>query len=165
MPLTTLFIIHGDTRFPMKVGIANFVVNGLLDYALRGPFGVAGIAVSTSLTLTLLCAVALWKARARWRLPGLGANLTRPFLASAASCLLIFAAGTVTVTYCSFGSSRADELALIAVVVPVMAGLHLSLLAATGASRAGGLPLPAPKRPRLLRVPVRHLNARRRSAH
>jgi putative peptidoglycan lipid II flippase len=66
VPLSTLFIVKGDTVFPMKVGIANFILNAVLDVALRGPFGVAGIALSTSVTVTVLACVFVREARRRW---------------------------------------------------------------------------------------------------
>ena len=39
IPLSTLFVIRRDGVFPMKVGIANVVLNAVLDVMLRGPLG------------------------------------------------------------------------------------------------------------------------------
>lgn len=63
---STLFIVHAETVFPMKVGIANVVVNAVLNVLLRDAWGIAGIAASTSATLTVLLAVYARAAHKRW---------------------------------------------------------------------------------------------------
>ena len=88
VPLSTLFVIRGDTIFPLKVGIANCVLNAVLDLALRGPLGVAGIAASTAITMIVLCGVYIREACKRWGPLGF-AHARRSALRSGISCTLI----------------------------------------------------------------------------
>src|SRR5690348_807155 len=97
MPLSTLFVIRGDTVFPMKVGIANCLLNAVLDVILRGPLGVAGIALGTTLTLAILCVVYAWQARRRWGSLHLGAAV-RPLVLSLTSSVAIAGCAALIVT-------------------------------------------------------------------
>lgn len=63
---STLFVVQGDSIFPLKVAVANVTLNVLLNLVLRPFFGVAGIALATTLTLTLLLVVYMRAAVARW---------------------------------------------------------------------------------------------------
>lgn len=93
VPLSTLFIITGETILPMKIGMANFLINSVLDLGLRYPLGVSGIALSTAMTLSILCGVYMWQAHRRWGSLHLRRTL-RPLGASLLSCGVI---GTVAV--------------------------------------------------------------------
>lgn len=64
--LAALFVVRRDTVFPMKVAFANVVLNVVLNFAFRGPLGVGGIALSTSLTMSILVLVYLVEVRRRW---------------------------------------------------------------------------------------------------
>lgn len=48
--LATAFYAHRDTRTPVQVGVATFVLHLGLNFALRGPMQHSGIALSTSLS-------------------------------------------------------------------------------------------------------------------
>lgn len=56
---STFFIVEKDTVFLLKNGCVNVILNIALNFALRPILGVAGIALSTTLTLTFLV---FWKA-------------------------------------------------------------------------------------------------------
>src|SRR5439155_820209 len=58
---------RGDSVLPMKIGIANVLLNVGLNLALRPVLGVAGIALSTTLTFMLLVGVSALVAQRRWR--------------------------------------------------------------------------------------------------
>ena len=64
--IVTLFIVQRNTVFPMLVGVANFVLNLTLNVVLRGPLGVSGIALSTTITLTVLCVLLVAQAQRLW---------------------------------------------------------------------------------------------------
>jgi putative peptidoglycan lipid II flippase len=64
--LVTLFVIEKDTIFPMLIGITNVVLNVVLNFALRPSLGVEGIALSTTLTVSLLGGVYALVAHRRW---------------------------------------------------------------------------------------------------
>lgn len=63
---TTLFIVQRETLVPMKIGFANVVLNVGLNFAFRPFLGVAGIALSTSLTYGILNVAQATAARRRW---------------------------------------------------------------------------------------------------
>ena len=65
--LATLFIIEKDTVFPMMIGFTNVVLNTVLNFALRPSLGVAGIALSTTVTVTILAGVYSVVAQRRWQ--------------------------------------------------------------------------------------------------
>jgi putative peptidoglycan lipid II flippase len=48
--LAAAFYAHGDTRTPVKIGLATFFLHLGLNFALRGPLAHAGIALSTSIS-------------------------------------------------------------------------------------------------------------------
>jgi putative peptidoglycan lipid II flippase len=52
--LTVAFIASENVIVPVVFAIVNVTLNASLDVALRGPLGLAGIALSTAITLTLL---------------------------------------------------------------------------------------------------------------
>lgn len=53
----TLFVVQKNTRFPMKIAFVNVVLNVVFNLVLRPVFGVAGIALSTTITFVILDAV------------------------------------------------------------------------------------------------------------
>src|SRR5438093_1134113 len=127
---STLFVVQKNTVFPMKIAIANVILNVGLNYALRGPLGVAGIALSTSLTFTILLLAYAAGACVRWRavsLPEL-----RPALARAALSALVVAAAALTLSaVLPAASSRPHALLVVAVVGVVGLALHAGVLLLT----------------------------------
>jgi putative peptidoglycan lipid II flippase len=73
--LSTVFVVQRETVFNMKIGIANVVLNVVLNWALRPTLGVAGIALSTTITLSILGVVYILGVRRRWG--GLAAGIAR----------------------------------------------------------------------------------------
>jgi putative peptidoglycan lipid II flippase len=63
---TTLFIVQRETIVPMKIGFVNVILNVALNFTLRPWFGVAGIALSTTLTYAILNVAQVTAARRRW---------------------------------------------------------------------------------------------------
>ena len=123
VPLATIFVIRGDSIFPMKVAIVNAVLNASLDVALRVPFGVAGIAASTALTYWILCAVYFFEAHNRWGSLGLRTAL-RPAAVSGASCAAIVACCVPLVGLSHLGHSRAEQIGGVAIVVGIALIIH-----------------------------------------
>lgn len=64
--LSTLFIVQRETIVPMKIGFVNVVLNVALNFAFRPWLGVAGIALSTTLTYAILNVAQVTAARRRW---------------------------------------------------------------------------------------------------
>lgn len=146
VPLATMFVIRGDTVFPMKVGIANCLINAVLDVTLRAPLGVAGIALSTSLTYTILCGIYVWRARSRWGTLHIKAIAPRLAALSAVSSAGIVAAAAVIVWAIYPAGSRVGELAVMASVAAAGAVIHGAVMTlGRGWAHAGlGLTLSAP---------------------
>ena len=63
--LTRAHLVMQDTRTPVLLGILNAGLNLVLDIALVGALALGGIALSTSLTLTIVAAANLWIIRRR----------------------------------------------------------------------------------------------------
>jgi len=117
VPTSTLFVVRSDTIFPMKIGLANCVLNAALDVLLRGPFGVAGIAFSTTLTLSILAVAYIWRAQSRWGGLQLGA-LVGPAARSLASCAAICIPATMLLGLVARSTPRVTVvLVLLAVAV------------------------------------------------
>jgi len=131
---SALFIVQKDTIFPMKVAGLNVVLNVALNFALRPLFGVAGIALSTSLTYTILLAIYACVAYRRWgsfyagRVWPLLSRLAVSVAAMAGVCLAL-------VAVLPAAGSRSE--ALLVSVVVAAAGLLIHL----GVSAAGRDPL------------------------
>lgn len=123
VPLATIFVIRGDSIFPMKVALANAVLNASLDVALRVPFGLAGIAASTALTYAILCAVYFFEARRRWGALGLRAAL-RPAAVSGASCVAIVACCVPLFGLSHLGHSRAEQIGVVGLVLAIAVIIH-----------------------------------------
>lgn len=139
VPLAALFVIHGDSVFPMKVALANGVLNVVLDVMLRGPFAVSGIALSTTITYIILCAVYFWKARRRWPLDL--RSVRRPLAVSGASCIAIFLLCATVFGLSNSSGSRSDELVVVAMVLGMAGLIHGSLVMVGGVARLTGMPV------------------------
>lgn len=115
----TLFVVQKDTRFPMKIAFANVVLNVVLNFVLRPVFGVAGIALSTTITYTILMSVyfvVILRSWGRGILRGAG-----PLLWSAASTVACAAAAVTLLTFLpSVGSRPGYLLTCVAVTGGVL---------------------------------------------
>ena len=117
LAFAVLFVVQGDTRFLMCLGVANVALNVGLNLVLRSVFGLSGIALSTTLTLTLLTALAATVAHRRWGVVGsrsMGQRIPRLAVASLLA----------TVTAYAIGALLGDS--------PTRAGALLSIVAVTG---------------------------------
>jgi putative peptidoglycan lipid II flippase len=139
VPLSALFVIRGDTVFPMKVAIANATMNALLDLVLRGPLGVSGIALSTTVTYIALCGAYLWQGERLWGALNLRSVL-RPLAVSLVSCTAIFVSCATVLGVDRASASRPEELAVSAAVLGVAATIHGSLMILAGIPRMMGIP-------------------------
>jgi len=122
---TTLFIVQRETLVPMKIAFANVVLNVGLNFAFRPLFGVAGIALSTSLTFGILVVAQATVARRRW-----GSFLPPSLLASliriGGSLAIATVAALAVRQFLPSGASRLDALGVAAAV----AGVELLVYAA-----------------------------------
>lgn len=150
----TLFIVRRETVFPMKVGIANCILNGVLDWALRGPLGVAGIALSTSITLTILCGVYWWGANRRWGLTSAVAVAWKPTALSFASAAAIGCASFLAVTLTGPYESRPMELGAIVCIGGIGLLVHWGVVA-IGEVYGGGTDVVAIPGVKFLRLMLR----------
>jgi putative peptidoglycan lipid II flippase len=130
--LATLFVIRKDTIFPMKVGIANCVINAVLDVILRIPLGVAGIALSTTLTVTILCIAYIRGAERRWGTLRLR-EAVRPLKIAVASCAAMAASGAMILTLLPSAPSRLQEVGIVAAVVALGAVIYAAFVLPGGA--------------------------------
>lgn len=143
VPLATIFVIRGDSIFPMKVAFANAVLNASLDLALRGPFGLAGIAASTAFTYGILCAAYFYEAHRRWGSLGLRTAL-RPAAVSSASCLAIVGCCVPLFGLSHLGHSRAEQIGVTGLVLAIALLIHgLFLTIARVVDVSGFVPKPA----------------------
>jgi putative peptidoglycan lipid II flippase len=118
----TLSVVEGRSKFVLMTGLLNFALNAVLDYALRGSLGVAGIALSTSVTYTTVLAVFIVATRRRWpgvKLPLSGRSGMRVLLASAAMIVAVLALTSVFATQ----SNRVDL--AVEIILVSLAGLAL----------------------------------------
>lgn len=58
--ITNIFYGHGDTKTPMKIGIANLFINVMLNLILSYFFGVNGLAMATSLAAIISFGIRLY---------------------------------------------------------------------------------------------------------
>jgi putative peptidoglycan lipid II flippase len=75
-----VFLVRRDVLIPMYIAISNVFMNIALNFVFRALFGVAGIALSTTVTLTVLFVVYVVAARRRYgplELPDLVATIAR----------------------------------------------------------------------------------------
>jgi putative peptidoglycan lipid II flippase len=128
--LSALFVVHRDTIFPMKVAFGNVVLNIALNFAFRPIFGVAGVALSTSLTYTILTVVYAYAAYKRWGAIYAGRIwpvLARVSLSAAATAL----AALLAVAALPSPGSRAEALLVIAVVAAIGLVVHAAVATAS----------------------------------
>ncbi len=151
-PLATLFIVRRETVFPMKVGIANCILNAVLDLVLRGPLGVAGIALSTSVTLAILCGVYAWAANRRWGLGPARRAVLKPAALSLTSAVVIGAASLLVVGITGPYTSRLVQLCAIACIggLGLLAQWGVMAVGAVYGTGADMLDIPGLRRMRML---------------
>jgi putative peptidoglycan lipid II flippase len=122
---TTLFIVQRETRIPMRIAFANVILNVGLNFAFRPLFGVAGIALSTSVTFGILVVAQAIVAQRRW-----GSFLPPSLLASliriGGSLAIATVAALAVRHFLPSGASRLDALGVAAAV----AGVELLVYAA-----------------------------------
>jgi putative peptidoglycan lipid II flippase len=118
--LSTLFIVQRETIVPMKIGFANVVLNVALNFVLRPLFGVAGIALSTTLTYAILNVAQVTAARRRWG-SFLSGPIAIPLIGLIGALTLGGLATTGVLQLLPSGGSRIQ--ALIALLVAGAAGL------------------------------------------
>jgi putative peptidoglycan lipid II flippase len=127
IPLATLFVIYRDTVFNMKVGIANVILNVVLNWALRPSLGVVGIALSTTITFTILASVYVAGMRRRWG--GLRPGVVRGAVTRTAAS--VAATGVVSLALLGVlpsGSSRPLQVLIVVVVLTVGLAAHGAVL-------------------------------------
>jgi len=132
----TIFVVQKDTLFPMKIACGNVLLNVGLNFALRPWLGVAGIALSTSLTFTVLVAVYAVVARRRWG-PMLSAE-TRAAIARAAGATAAMAVvAGLLLRILPSATSRPGMLFLVAIVTAASASAYVLGFVAWRLSRIG----------------------------
>jgi putative peptidoglycan lipid II flippase len=124
--LATLFIVRRDSVFPMKIAIANVVLNVGLNFALRPGLGVTGIALSTTLTLTILCGVYVVVAQRRWQVFDVK-RLRAPLARAAISTVGMVAVGWTLVSAANFGDDRLGGIVATLAVGAAAAAVHASV--------------------------------------
>jgi putative peptidoglycan lipid II flippase len=137
--LATLFVIHRETGFNLKIGIANVVLNIVLNLALRPVLGVTGIALSTTITLTILGGVYVAGMRRRWG--GLAPGVVRAAATRiAASVVATTIVALAVVQALPAWSSRTGLVLFIAVVVAAGLAAHALALVSCGGRIVPRLP-------------------------
>jgi putative peptidoglycan lipid II flippase len=126
---SAVFVVQRSTVFPMLVGISNVVLNVVLNFALRPLLGAPGIALSTTLTMTLLLVAYAFSATRRWdlRLRDVAPSAARAAVAGAALAIAAIALAAVP-----WGAGKAALGARVAVVAGALTLLHAAVLRATG---------------------------------
>jgi putative peptidoglycan lipid II flippase len=118
--LATLFLVRKSVIVPMCIAFANIGLNFGLNLVFRPSLGVAGIALATTLTTTVLCGVYAVEARRRFGALGL-----RPVIPAAlgagVSLLLTGTAASAVSGALPRSVTRGDALA--AVLLATVAGL------------------------------------------
>lgn len=129
LALGVVFVIQGHTRFLMGLAAANVALNVGLNLLLRSRLGLPGIALSTTLTHTLLTALAATVAHHRWgvvRSWSMGSLLPRLVVAM----FIVTATGYTIEELLETSPTRAGALLSIAAVTGgVMAAYAVSMLA------------------------------------
>jgi putative peptidoglycan lipid II flippase len=126
----TVFVVQKDTRFPMKIAFANVLLNVVLNLALRPTLGVAGIALSTTITYTILVSVYFAITVRRWGLGIIGGRTH--FMRSAASAVLCSGVAVVLVSVLPTVHTRTGSLLAVAVVATGVLLAHFGVLAVGG---------------------------------
>ena len=131
--LATGFYAQRDTRTPVVIGLLTFFVHLGLNFALRGPMGHNGIALSTSISAMVNAALLTWLLRRRT-----GDFLSRDVLVSVARTCI---AAIVMATALIIVQGRYDFLSIQGIVIRAFtlaglvtggAGLYLGLSWALG---------------------------------
>jgi putative peptidoglycan lipid II flippase len=131
----TLFSVQKNTVVPMKIACANVLLNVALNLAFRPVFGVAGIALSTTLTYAILVAVYTRAATKRWG--SLTPGITRITLArSGAMALAVGCAAAIAATVVPSTGARLESLLGLLVVGATGAAVGAVML---GAHRRSGV--------------------------
>jgi putative peptidoglycan lipid II flippase len=121
--LTRVFYAHHDTRTPVKISVATVVVNVGLSYVFMQVLGVGGLALGTTVALTLNFFVLLYLLRRKIGPMGLGrlaGSLLRVAGASAVMGVVVWAV--------DYGLSRAIEGTASGDAIRVVVGLTAGLL-------------------------------------
>ena len=132
--LAALFVVRSDTVFPMKVAFANVVLNIVLNFALRRPLGVGGIALSTSLTMSILVIAYLVEVRRRWG--GLGLDGAALLWRSALVVAGLIGVSLALLDALPHAHSRVDAAAALGSVGMAGIATTFAVLAAAGDSVA-----------------------------
>jgi putative peptidoglycan lipid II flippase len=125
--LSTLFVVYRATVFNMKIGIANVFLNVALNWALRPLLGVAGIALSTTITLTILAGAYAVGVKRRWG--GLRPGVMKSAVARTAVSVAVTSVVAVgLLSALPSWSSRAGQLVLVLVVAATGLVAHCLVL-------------------------------------
>jgi putative peptidoglycan lipid II flippase len=125
--LSTVFVVQRQTVFNMKIGIANLVLNVVLNWLLRPALGVAGIALSTTITLSILGVFYIAGIRRRWG--GLTSGVVRSStIRVAASVVATSLVGLAALGLLPAASTRAGLLATVVVVGAAGLAAHGAVL-------------------------------------
>lgn len=127
--LSTVFVVQRKTVFNMKIGIANVVFNVVLNWLLRPVLGVAGIALSTTITFSILAGAYVVGVRRRWG--GLAAGVVRSSaIRIAASVTATTLVGLAVLQLLPAATTRAGLLATIIAVGSAGLATHGAVLLA-----------------------------------
>jgi peptidoglycan biosynthesis protein MviN/MurJ (putative lipid II flippase) len=127
----TLFLVRGRPWITAAIGFANVALNAALNLALRGPLDVTGIALSTTLTLTVLTAAYGLIARRSFG-PLLLSSGAAQWVRTSIAALAAAAAGTWTLARLPAAEGRPEALLDIAIVAPIGAVAYLAILVTMG---------------------------------
>lgn len=130
LAFSTLFVIEKQPKFCLQAGMANVVLNVVLNFALRPVWGVGGIALSTSVTLSILLAAYVVTARRRWQgisIPFASAVGARSLASGVLTALLAYG----LVSLAPAATDRLTELLEIGVVASAVLVAHAALVLAT----------------------------------
>jgi putative peptidoglycan lipid II flippase len=144
--LATLFVVYRETVFNLKIGIANVVLNVFLNWALRPSLGVIGIALSTTITLTILGVAYVGGTWRRWG--GLAPVVVR----TAATRIAVSIVATAVVALAVLRvlpdwSSRPGVLLVVALVVAAGLAAHALALVSCRVRLVPGLERPGVVKP------------------
>ena len=125
---SALFVARRSTVFPMVIGMCNVVLNVVFNLALRPLLGAPGIALSTSLTMTVLVVPYAVSATRRW---DLRLREALPTAARAAMAGAAIALAAAVLAQLPWGASKAAALLQIAIVSSLLAVLYMMALLET----------------------------------
>lgn len=125
--LGALFLVQRNAVFLLQNACANVVLNVALNFAFRPLFGVAGIALSTTLTLTILMGRLVLTARRRWGLFA-GRDVIPILGRTATSAAVTVPAGILFLRAIPGADTHGSALASIAIVSAVVVLLHCIIL-------------------------------------